>query len=182
MMTRKIILFSFCWILIFNSHAAIPQIGMTLAIPQIIKDPADLHGLKGSVWIQPNSLIWQHCQLYFETSYSHWKISGAPAHLSLDIYTIIAPVFRAYMTQHPLFSTYIEASIGPSYLTRTRLSNRNLGIHFAFQDYVGIGALIGQGQKVAVSLDALHYSNGCFSYHNSGITIPLMVTMGYRFF
>jgi lipid A 3-O-deacylase len=66
-------------------------------------------------------------------------------------------------------------------LNHTRLDDRNLGIHFAFQDRFGIGAFLGASDNISLGVHAVHYSNAHLSIHNSGITIPLVLDIGYRF-
>jgi hypothetical protein len=66
-------------------------------------------------------------------------------------------------------------------MNQTRIENRNLGIHFSFQDRMGLGALLGGSEKFSLGVHAVHYSNSHLSAHNSGISIPLVLDIGYRF-
>jgi hypothetical protein len=159
------------------------QFGVTLPILLKSKDPDGVHGYRAVIWYQPKAFIWGkngRYNLYFAGGVGHWWSHGAKANRSLNIYAL-APVFRFYLTKTHYFSPYLEASIGPAYMTRTRFDKQNLGIHYTFQDEVGIGALLGKKQALYASLSALHYSNGRLSSHNSGITIPLILNIGYKF-
>src|SRR5437870_8980585 len=88
----------------------------------------------------------------------------------------IAPVIRYYFfPKTSRFSPYFEASICASYLSRTRIVDRNLGEHFSFQDEIGLGTAYGDHQQWYATLSALHYSNGSLSAMNAGITVPLIL-------
>jgi lipid A 3-O-deacylase len=154
--------------------------GISGTYPIITKDPSHLAGYRTAVTYQPKFLIWDHVQLYFDGGYGHWWITQPTPNRSLDIYAF-APYLRYFLIKKSTFSPYVEASIGFSYLNHTHLSNHNLGIHFAFQDQVGIGVAYGPEQKLYATLGALHYSNGSLASNNSGITVPLFITLGYRF-
>lgn len=176
------IIFGYLFFLILQQEcfAFYPAMGITASYPAMVKDPNQLHGSRFSVWIQPPCWDWHRFQLYLDTSYAYWKVSGASENASIVIYAL-APVFRGFITQSTDFSTYFEATIAPCYMTRTRISDRNLGIHFAFQDAIGLGALLGSTERFSVNLSAYHYSNAALCHINAGITIPIMLTLGYRF-
>lgn len=161
-------------------YAALSNTGVALSVVAVGKDPDNLHGYRASLWHQPTSLIWKQVSVYFAASAGHWWSEGAPKHHSLNIYAI-APVLRFYVAKTSYFDSYAEISIGPSYLSHTRFDDRNLGMHFAFQDEVGLGATMGKNRQFYATLSALHYSNGSLCAKNAGITAPIMVTAGYRF-
>jgi len=162
------------------ANAALSDAGASLSVVAIGKDPDNLHGYRGSLWYQPQSLVWKNVSVYFAGSAGHWWSEGASRHHSLNIYAV-APILRFYIARAQLFDTFVEASIGVSYLTRTRFNDRNLGMHFSFQDELGIGATFGKARNYYATLSALHYSNGSMCSMNAGITAPLMLTAGYRF-
>ena len=156
------------------------QFGVTLPIIVNGKDPEGVHGYHGMLWYQPESLIWPKFEVYFTAGYGYYWAHGAEHHRSLDIFAV-APAIRYYFTKTDYVDPYIEASIGPSYLSQTRFSDRNLGMHFAFQDIIGVGAIMGKEKRLNVSLSAMHYSNGSLCSMNAGITLPLMLNVGYKF-
>ncbi|MCD6038659.1 MAG: pagL [Gammaproteobacteria bacterium] len=162
------------------SHIARAQIGIAFTYPLIDKDPSPLKGYRGALWYQPSCLAWEHIKIYFDMSLGHWWVSHYPANREINIYSL-APTLRYYFTQRYFISPYIDLSIGASYLTRTRFADRNLGIYFSFQDQLAVGASFGKEQKLSVSLSMLHYSNGSIAGTNAGITIPLLINMGYGF-
>lgn len=161
--------------------ASYPHFGGAVSLPLITKDPQHLYGYRASLWYQPNALVLRpNLRVYFDGSFGHWWVTNNLHNKSLNIYAI-APTLRYYFLQKYTFSSFINLSIGLSYLTRTRLDGQNLGMHFAFQDELGIGASFGSKEQLSVTLSALHYSNGSLCSQNGGITAPLMVTGTYAF-
>lgn len=174
-----------CWLILGLSLTSIAsadglQFGVTLPILIKAKDPEGVHGYRAVVWYQPSSLVWSKFNIYFAGSFGHWWVHGAKTAGSLNIYAI-APVLRYYFVKTPTISPYIEASIGAAYLTRTHFSTSNLGIHYSFQDEVAIGAVFGKEQRFYASVSALHYSNASMASSNAGITIPVILNLGYQF-
>jgi hypothetical protein len=165
--------------------AAVPAEPPTLygmAMPIVIKydNPPRTHTYSGELWYQPPKWIWGNMNVYVAGRFGHWWSSGAPTFRALNIYSA-APVLRYYIKKMRYFSPYIEGSIGVGYLNRTQFGNRNLGMHFTFQDELGIGAVAGEAAGFYGTISILHYSNAGLSAHNSGITVPVMLTLGYQF-
>jgi len=164
---------------LFSSLAIASQTGISFTYLLIPKDPSHLKGYRAGVWYLPPCFVWKQIDLYFEASFGHWWVPSSP-NQNINI-TAVAPYLRYYLQRNHFISPYVEASIGPAYLSHTRIGDRNLGIHFTFQDQVTIGATFGKDQQFSASLDVMHYSNGSLSAHNSGITIPLLLNIAYRF-
>lgn len=154
--------------------------GVSLTLPIVEKDPEHFHGYRVTAWYQPKSLIWEHVHIYINGGIGHWWVTGNRPNKSIMIYSL-APTLRYYFINSPTFSPYINISIGLSYLSKTRIDCRNLGIHYAFQDEIGIGATFGAKQQFSASLSALHYSNGSMAHRNSGITVPIVLNLEYGF-
>ena len=155
--------------------------GISLSLPVITKDPEDLHGVSGGVWYDPETLVWRQFHLYFDLIGAHYWVKGpsTPYH---DINIIAAsPVVRYLFKHHWGMTPYFELSVGLSYLSNTRFANTNQGMHFAFQDRGGLGVIVGEKQQLSLGAHIVHYSNASLSSHNSGITIPLMVDVSYKF-
>jgi lipid A 3-O-deacylase len=157
------------------------QTGIMLSYPLETKDPSDLHGYKGSIWYQPTTFEWGNAHLLFDASFGHWWVDNYPTNREINI-GALAPVFRYYMLsdQHYL-NPFIDISIGVAYLSETRFADRNLGMHFSFQDQLGFGASFGPQHRLFASVYAVHYSNCSMSSMNAGITIPIVLNVGYRF-
>ncbi|MEO8400188.1 MAG: acyloxyacyl hydrolase [Gammaproteobacteria bacterium] len=154
--------------------------GIGFSIPLITKDPEYLHAYRASVWLQPASLIFKHSRIYFDASLGHWWVTNDTHHHSLNIYAL-SPIFRYYFRPYHSFAPFVEVGIGPSYMTRSRLDHQNLGMHFAFQDQLGVGANLGSRRQFSFILSALHYSNASLCSKNAGITVPIMLNLEYGF-
>lgn len=166
-------------LLAYLNYTEASEIGASFSVPLIPKDPVNLHGYRAAITYNPKALEWKHWEIYFDASFGHWYIPQGP-YSSLNTYAI-APYFRFYLARSPFVSPFLEASIGPTFLSKTRLGKYNQGMHFAFQDQATIGAAFGAKQQFYLSLSALHYSNGSMSSANSGITVYTVLNAGYRF-
>ncbi len=163
-----------------SSSFAAPYYGANFSYAAVTKEPPSLNGYQIMLTYDPQSIQWREINLYFDGGFTHLWITNQPYYTAVSIYSI-APVARFTLYQRGFVSTYLDLSIGASYLNHTHLDSRNLGIHYAFQDRIGLGLLIGQKQQVTIGFHAIHYSNARLSQHNSGITVPLMLDIGYRF-
>jgi hypothetical protein len=157
--------------------SAQPSFGIKGSEALISKEPSSLHGYGLFLSYDPQSLSWRQFNLYFDAGFSHFWVNHS-SHQTINIYSA-APIIHYTFKQRGPLTPYLELSIGLAYLNHTHLEYRNLGMHFAFQDRLGIGALL--SEHVSIGLHAIHYSNARLSSHNAGITIPLMLDVGYRF-
>lgn len=157
-----------------------PHYGANISIPIIATEPSTLHGYQIMGFYDPERFQWRQFNVYFDAGFSHFTQTDTPYHSTINIYSA-APVIRYTFKKHGPVHPYLELSIGAAYLNQTRFANRNLGIHFAFQDRMGVGMLLGEAEKFTVGIHAVHYSNAHLSDHNSGITVPLALDVGYRF-
>lgn len=144
------------------------------------KEPKPFHGYQFMLDYDPQMFQWRQFNVYFDGGFSHFYQTQMPNYSTINIYSI-APVVRYTFKKHGPVHPYMDLSVGFAYLNHTRIENRNLGIHFAFQDRFGIGALLGGSEKLSLGFHAVHYSNSHLSSHNSGITVPLLVDIGYWF-
>lgn len=176
----KLALFFLLFLLPILSIAAKPYYGATFSYSLVTKEPPFLHGYQFMVNYDPNQFKWRKFNVYFDAGFSHFWITNTPFYTTLNIYSV-APVIRYTFKRRGPYLPYIELSIGIAYLNHTHLDNRNLGIHFAFQDRIGVGAFLGPAKRFSIGIHAVHYSNARLSSHNSGITVPLVVDIGYRF-
>lgn len=179
-MIRKLLLAMALCVISFSVFAETTPYDITFTYPLAPEVPNDLHGYRFAVGYQPKALIWEKVRIYFDLSFGHWWVPGANVNQSISIYAL-APMIRYYVIKESFISPFIEFSVGPAYTTRTRIDSRNLGMHFTFQDQLGVGFAFGKEQKLAVSLSALHYSNASTCAHNSGITVPLLLNINYLF-
>lgn len=157
--------------------------GITFPVVLVSDNPPNTHTYRYVVWYHPQKWTWGpngRVNLFIAGSFGHWWCSNQPPYRALNIYAVV-PVVRFYFAKMRYFSPYIEASVGPAYLTRTQFGNRNLGMHYSFEDELGIGAVAGKESGFYASLSVVHLSNGALSAHNSGITVPVMLNVGYQF-
>ena len=159
---------------------AVPYYGANFSYALITKEPPALNGYQLMLNYDPDRFKWRQFNVYFDGGFSHFWITNTSYYTTLNIYSI-APVIRYTFKKHGPILPFLELSIGLAYLNHTHLDDRNLGIHFAFQDRAGIGAFLGTSEKFSIGIQAVHYSNAHLSSHNSGITVPLVLDIGYRF-
>ena len=180
MLGRKVTCLVILSLLFSGLSRAAPYYGANLSYALITTEPPSLHGYQLMLNYDPQRFKWRQFNVYFDGGFSHFCVTNTPHFTTLNIYSI-APVVRYTFKKHGPVHPYLELSIGLSYLNHTRLDNRNLGIHFAFQDRAGIGALLGTSERFSVGIHAVHYSNAHLAHNNSGVTIPLLLDLGYRF-
>lgn len=161
------------------AHADQPSYGANLSIPVHSTEPDNLHGYQFMLNYDPQAFLWRQFNVYFDGGVSHFHVNTAH-NSTINIYSM-APVIRYTFKKHWELHPYLELSVGLAYLNQTRIENRNLGIHFAFQDRMGVGTLVGSSEKLSFGIHAVHYSNAHLSDHNQGISIPLVLDVGYRF-
>ena len=175
--SQKLLIAVFLIIFPWLSFAA--KYGARLSIPIVATSPDPTHGYQMMLTYHPETLVWHQFRIAFDGGYSHlW--TNTTEYKNINIYSV-SPIIQYQFMRHPFIKPYVELSIGLSYLNRTHFDHRNLGIHMAFQDRVGLGALLGEAEHLSLGLHALHYSNAHLSEHNSGITVPLVFDVGYQF-
>lgn len=174
---KRVILFSVCFPI---SAICAPYYGTTMSYGLIGKEPETVRGFQLMFNYDPQYFKWRQFNVYFDGGASYFWITTTSYYSSLNVFSA-APVIRYTFKRHWLIHPFLEISIGLAYLNHTRLDNRNLGIHFAFQDRMGVGTFVGRTDKISVGLHSVHYSNAHLSKHNSGITLPLVLDVSYRF-
>lgn len=169
----------FCTLLPLIATSA-PYYGTNFSYSLHAKEPENAKAYQLMINYDPQQFQWRQFNVYFDGGFSHIWDTKSPYYSSVNIYSV-APVVRYLFKKQGPVHPYLELSIGIAYLNHTRLENRNLGIHFSFQDRAGIGTLLGASEQVSLGVHAVHYSNARLSSHNSGITLPLVLDVGYRF-
>ena len=172
--------FNFILILLLPRIAlTAPFYGARFSYAAVAKEPTNLKGYQFTLFYYPQKFQWRKFNVYFDGGFSHF-LTNSDYYSSINIYSIAPVIHYTFRKRGPILP-FLEFSIGLAYLNRTRLEERNLGIHFAFQDRLGIGASLGQAEQLSLGVHAVHYSNAHLSSHNSGISVPLMADIGYRF-
>ncbi len=104
-----------------------------------------------------------HLTGYWDMGYTYWEggdQAGGEHSLSFS------PVF-VYEFAGQDIKPFIEAGIGVSVFSATRVGDKNLGSAFNFEDRIGLGLKFGDTQRVG--LRATHYSNAGIKEPNDGI-------------
>ncbi|MFF7065618.1 acyloxyacyl hydrolase [Pseudomonas sp. NPDC008258] len=101
---------------------------------------------------------------YWDTGLTHWE-SGkkASAQTSLSF----APVFVYEFKTDSSITPFIEAGIGVSLFTATRVGDKQLGSAFNFEDRLGFGVKFANQDKLGARI--IHYSNAGIKQPNQGI-------------
>lgn len=93
----------------------------------------------------------------------------------------LAGVFRMQRRERFSFGwPYVDLGVGLSWLTRKEIGGRDLGIHFQFEDRIGIGFRFGQDKQYDIGYRAIHFSNAYIGPSNHGINLHVIV-LGYWF-
>jgi len=94
----------------------------------------------------------------------------------------IFPVLRFYLLRQKTFDFYVNYSIiGPAYLTKKDIDGLSTGPRITYQDFMGIGAFLGEKRAYNFDIKIMHYSNGNIFTDNAGVAIPLTFTVGKTF-
>ncbi|MDF2529519.1 MAG: pagL [Gammaproteobacteria bacterium] len=144
--------------------------------------PHNASGYKIDYDYQQSNWSWYNNSLnvYVQANYAHWQTNSYNNYGTVGVVGL-APVARWYFASMPSVAPYLEASVGLAKLSNDHFGDRNLGSSVLFQDIGGIGAAFGQNKQVFASVSAIHYSNAGLKSENDGVTIPVMMTIGYQF-
>ncbi|MFZ4581084.1 MAG: acyloxyacyl hydrolase [Paludibacter sp.] len=116
---------------------------------------------------------------------SSWQSKGVAANnfTKEKFFTLsIFPVFRLSYWHAKKFDAYFYYSVaGPTYISKTKLDNEELGGHFTFQDNMGTGVFFGENRNLNAEIRIGHYSNGNTHVFNEAVKIPLSLNVGYAF-
>ena len=75
---------------------------------------------------------------------------------------------------------YLEIGLGVSWLSNQKIAGRDVGMHFLFEDRLGVGSRFGSQQKYDINARFMHYSHASLVPHNPGINM-FLTTLGYWF-
>ena len=145
--------------------------------PGTLAQPTGLNGGGLTYILQPDSWKWGQLNLSMNLSYGFWKTTDFSEHQSISIYAL-APTLRWSFLQNATATPFLEGSIGGAILSSEYIADRNLGSSVLFQYMGGFGVAFGPQQKLFASLEVAHYSNAGLCENNSGMTIPLLFSIG----
>ena len=125
---------------------------------------------------------WTYHSLSFGAEGSGAYLHTTAAHTGKAMWAIaVTPVVRWSFYNTPTFSVYLEAGSGPGLLSKTVFNGRNLGIHYTFEDFGGVGVITHTQIPMVAGVRIMHYSNASIGTHNSGTTVPVVFYLGFRF-
>jgi len=111
---------------------------------------------------------------YYELSANYWRAKNRDT----DIGVALSPVFGYYFRlNRSSIKPYIEAGIGASLFSKTRIDNKNISTAYQFEDRVGLGVLT---QNWNIETRYMHYSNASIKKPNHGMDI-FILSIGRRF-
>jgi opacity protein-like surface antigen len=134
------------------------------------------------IWIRYQRNVF-HTRKFFSldvgTSFGYWKSDKNED----EFFTISAfPVFRLTFLRTKPADLYFQYSIaGPSYISRITIDDKDIGEHFTFQDFMGVGVFLGSKRNFNAEINLNHYSNGNIFPHNDAVKVPLSFSIGYCF-
>jgi hypothetical protein len=92
------------------------------------------------------------------------------------------PMFRFFFLRSHSADMYFNYSVaGPTFISKSVLDNQNTGARFTFQDFMGVGTLLGRDHRFNVEMGIKHYSNGNLFTTNASVKVPLTFSIGYTF-
>lgn len=93
----------------------------------------------------------------------------------------LAAVLR-FQNQYEILAVYpyLDLGLGASWFSKKEIGGRELGIHFEFEDRLGLGFRFGKNQQFDFCYRAVHFSNAYLGQQNHGINLHLLV-LGYWF-
>lgn len=121
---------------------------------------------------------------YWDASVARWSTEGNSTGNYTSLWAVgFDPIFRLQLRSllAAAVSPYLEAGVGPAWLSASHLGERDLGAHWAFQDLVGVGIGFGKKHQFDLSYHYLHYSNAGLWPPNCGIDVKMLATFSYRF-
>lgn len=141
----------------------------------------DLHLRNGAWFSYERNIFHTHKVFAFNVGTSistyHSAINNTPFQ-AFSVY----PAFYFWFLHSKEIDLYFKYAIaGPTYLTQRRIDAVDLGGRFSFQDELGIGAFLGREKHLNIAATIGHYSNGNLLPNNPGITVPLVISLGYAF-
>lgn len=112
--------------------------------------------------------------LFLDGSISYWE-EGSDDLFSFSAVPLFSYAFnRGWGQMYP----YLEAGVGPTYVSERKIDDRDLGIHFQFKNILGFGLKLGSEKRHGLGFRFIHYSNADLDDDNDGISF---YTLSYRY-
>ncbi|WGK64923.1 acyloxyacyl hydrolase [Croceiramulus getboli] len=120
----------------------------------------------------------KHFSLSWGASVAQYKSTQGDAFYALSAF----PVVRWWFWRPAFMDLYFNYSvIGPAFISQSRIDAIDTGTQATFQDFMGIGAWLGDQRQWNIDLRITHYSNGNLFTENAGVAVPLMISLGRSF-
>lgn len=181
---KKIVLFLFCFFCLVSGTASAWQHEIAIGYGQggELEEDYQNYGAVLTGKLYKFCPIDQTLIATIDGTVAHWRNnSGSHEHLTT---VAIAPALRAYFMNpncHRI-RPYLDASIGPTYLSDKQFGDRVQGSHFALQTTLEVGTEIGsQKRSIDLNFHLAHYCNAGLFRPNQGINILYIFTVGYQF-
>lgn len=115
-----------------------------------------------------------------------WGVGAGWWQTRLDRATFISitayPVLRFMAWRTHNMNLFFEYSVaGPAFISRTAMDGKDTGRHFTFQDFMGMGVVLGKSRHLNTGIRIAHFSNGNIFPNNDGVKVPLTFNLGYAF-
>ena len=92
------------------------------------------------------------------------------------------PMFRFFFVRSRTADVYFNYSVaGPTFISQSVIDGEDTGARFTFQDFLGIGTLLGKDHRFNAEIGIKHYSNGNLFVANRSVKVPMTFSIGYTF-
>jgi len=92
------------------------------------------------------------------------------------------PMFRFFFVRSRSADLYFNYSLaGPTFISQSVIDHQDTGARFTFQDFMGIGTLLGREHRFNAEISIKHYSNGNLFMANRSVKVPVTFSIGYTF-
>ncbi len=125
-----------------------------------------------SLWVHQFQNGWGRVDLSVGLGVSYWEVTHGRSESMGQLSAI--PTLRWWPTD----AYYLEVGSGPTVLSRSEFSGRDLSTHLQFGSHVGTGFLINKAHRIGIRYT--HYSNANIKKPNPGLNL-LSVTYTYQF-
>jgi len=107
-----------------------------------------------------------------------WKTKGNESFFTFSL----NPILRFTVLRTSAADYFLEYSVaGPSFISKNKLDDIELGRKFTFHDFMGMGVYTGKKRDFYAGIRIAHYSNGNLFPQNDGVMIPLTFNIGHSF-
>ena len=109
--------------------------------------------------------------------------TNANRNSSLEAISIYPQLTLFPVSEHFEDYYFFVRALGPTYISKNSLGDRNQSKNLTFQAQVGVGRELSleNGRSLLMQISWKHFSNANIFSDNDGIDIPVTFTLGYQF-